>query len=83
MIGKDNSFRCLCKQNIELYPTDSFKNHIIICQDFQLKSPLTKCINQFKIDRLSVEELTVMKCEMEIKLEEIKQYLEIKKGRFF
>ena len=41
---------------------------------------MTKFINGLKVDRLSQEELKILKCEMELKLEEIRTYIEIRHG---
>jgi len=79
MIGKNsNTFKCFCKQEVNVDDVDSFKNHIVLCSDFQAKSPMTKFINGLKVDRLSQEELKILKCEMELKLEEIRTYIEIR-----
>lgn len=82
MIGKNSfSFKCFCKTQIDIFPAEEFKNHIWACIDFQNKSPLSKVINGFHLDRLSDEELNMLKCELEIKLDEIKQRLEDKKSK--
>ncbi len=81
MIGKtSNLFKCFCRSNVDTNNPTEFKNHISLCNEFQAKSPLTKFVNGLKIDRLSLEELQILKCEMELKLNEIEFNLEMKRG---
>ena len=80
MIGKRTAgFVCFCQA--ELNPQDEmrFKDHIAYCRAFQENSPITKFFNGLKIDRLGLEELQIIKSEMELKLEELRNYIDIKK----
>ena len=81
MIGtKSPNFHCFCKA--ELNPRDEmhFKEHIAYCRPFQENSPITKFFNGLKIDRLGVEELQIIKSELELKLEELRNYIDIMGG---
>ena len=82
MIGKtSNLFKCFCRNNIDINNSSDFKNHINLCSEFQSKSPMTKFFNGLKIDRLSTEELQILKCEMELKLEEVRFNIDMKRGK--
>jgi len=41
---------------------------------------MTKFFNGLKIERLTLEELQILKCEMELKLKEIEFNIDMKRG---
>ncbi len=78
MLGRQGqSFTCFCNSHLDPQEESSFKQHIVLCQQFQRNSPITQFFNSINFDQRSLEELFIIKSELELKLEEVKTYIEI------
>jgi len=80
MMGRQpQPFMCFCRKTFNLNDEYAFKDHLLLCKAFQDKSPITKFFNEVKFDQRSLEELQIIKCELELKIEEVRTYIDIQK----
>jgi len=77
------SFTCFCKNQFNPKEDENFKNHLLLCRAFQEYSPITQFFNGLKMDRLPLDDLFIIKCELELKLQEVQTYIEIQGKIYF